>query len=62
MSNNEALWQMGPDGTCTYPVVVNAEESVMVESEHTVDTCTHEHVRQISEHDVECLDCGLVSA
>lgn len=24
--------------------------------------CTHEYVRQISEHDVECTDCGLVSA
>ena len=24
--------------------------------------CDHEQVRQISEHDVECLDCGLVSA
>ena len=44
--NSEALWQMGPDGTCTYPVT----------------QCTHEHVRQISEHDVECTDCGLVSA
>jgi hypothetical protein len=26
------------------------------------DTCTHEHVRQIDEYDVECLDCGLISA
>lgn len=24
--------------------------------------CQHERTRQISEHDVECLDCGLVSA
>jgi len=24
--------------------------------------CEHEHVRQVSEHDVECLDCGVVSA
>ena len=24
--------------------------------------CSHERVRQIDEHDVECLDCGTVSA
>ena len=24
--------------------------------------CAHEHVRQIDEHDVECLDCGMVGA
>lgn len=27
-----------------------------------VEDCRHEHVRQISEHDVECLDCGIISA
>lgn len=26
------------------------------------DDCEHQNVRQIDEHDVECLDCGLVSA
>lgn len=24
--------------------------------------CPHEFVRQIDEHDVQCIDCGLVSA
>jgi hypothetical protein len=24
--------------------------------------CDHERLRQISEHDVECIDCGLVQA
>jgi hypothetical protein len=24
--------------------------------------CSHERIRQVSEHDVECIDCGLVQA
>lgn len=26
------------------------------------DVCAHEHTRQVSEHDVECMDCGMVGA
>lgn len=28
----------------------------------SLDDCTHEHVQQVSEHDVQCLDCGVISA
>lgn len=26
------------------------------------ETCAHEHTRQVDEYDVECIDCGMVSA
>lgn len=34
----------------------------MTEQVNTSTACEHEHIRQIDEHDVECLDCGEVSA
>jgi hypothetical protein len=36
-----------------------------VDEWHTEDmetNCEHENTRQIDEHDVECLDCGVMSA
>lgn len=29
---------------------------------HADAGCAHERTRQVSEHDVECIDCGWVSA
>lgn len=48
--------------TTYYSAAADTVLALIEESEREPEGCAHESVRQVDEHDVQCLECGLVSA